>query len=651
MCADVRYSHFIEGDLPMEKEHGFTQREEWRDYFQAYFDRIRSIEKLPSFSLYSSENKEQWLSMYKERSVRLRAMYLENEEYFERHIYWFAKHNDCWEEAVAAPLLDNLFRNCMRMEDIEIAQKSAESLYRYYEAAGNEVAMMKCMLIFLTNMIMLDFPHNKRQILDLSSQAIDIYERHYNELNEEEKSLGLSLYDCESNACGEYAAFEPFISTDEIIARYHQRMSRIDTFISEENMELDVNLIVPYLRVCWQSSFASMPIKYPAMELTPIQIKEFLAVSEQMAAEENEDSGIARHVKICILKLMLRQRLHDVSDDQVMCELLKLQEMLPDPTLVYDNELIDTFQLLCCSMNNMTLTDKRYEEAVKGILQILLKAYMTLPSNNYVEHVMDNTIFIYTFPLLNYLPYEQVVKSTLFLTIFRQPQTAVHTVMVSKMAVAIIKEMIHQIPEAFLGLGCFSNVSRVKAREKELIDYIEIGAMLHDIGKILSSNVINMQYRKLIDLEFEAIKLHPVTSGEILKQVSVISNYYDIAVGHHKSFDGKRGYPESFDNTASKQKVFIDLITICDTLDAATDNLGRNYTKNKQLVEVLKELEAEKGTRYSDVIVNVLLNSPTLQQELQNILNLREEIYIHVFELIQKETDFFPEDEETEVLC
>lgn len=635
----------------MEKKHGFTEREEWRNHFQAYFDRIRSVEKLPSFSLYSSENKEQWLSMYKERSARLRAMYLESEEYFGRHIYWFIKNNDCWDEDVAAPLLNNLFRNCMRMEDIEIAQKSAESLYRYYSMAGNEVAMMKCILIFLTNMIMLDFPHYKRQILELSSQAIDIYERHYHELNEEEKSLGLSFYDCESNACGEYATFEPFIDVNELIKRYHRRMARIDTFINEENMELDVNLVVPYLRVCWQSSFASMPIKYPDMKLTPIQIKEFLAVSEQMAAEEDEESGIARHVKICIQKLMLRHRLHDVSDEKVMVELLKYQEILPDPTVEYDNELIDTFQLLCCSMSNMTLFDQRNAEAVKGILQILLKAYMTLPSNNYVEHVMDNMIFIYTFPLLNYLSYDQVVKATLFLTVFRQPQTAIHTVMVSKMAVAIITEMIHQIPEVFLELGCFSDASQVKEHEKDLIGYIEIGAMLHDIGKILSSNVINMQYRRLIDLEFDAIKLHPVTSGEILKQVNTLSCYYDIAVGHHKSFDGKKGYPTDFDNTASKQKVFIDLITICDTLDAATDYLGRNYTNYKQLAEVLKELDAEKGTRYSDHIVNMLLNSPKLQQDLQDILNQREKIYIHVLELIQSETDFFPEYENTEVLC
>ena len=34
----------------MEKEHGFTEYEEWAEYFKIYTDRILSIEKLTSFS-------------------------------------------------------------------------------------------------------------------------------------------------------------------------------------------------------------------------------------------------------------------------------------------------------------------------------------------------------------------------------------------------------------------------------------------------------------------------------------------------------------------------------------------------------------------------------------------------------------------------
>ena len=146
-----------------------------------------------------------------------------------------------------------------------------------------------------------------------------------------------------------------------------------------------------------------------------------------------------------------------------------------------------------------------------------------------------------------------------------------------------------------------------------------------------------MQYRRLIDLEFEAIKLHPISSGEILKQIPTIADFYDIAVGHHKSYDGQKGYPIDFDNLHSPQKLFIDLITICDTLDAATDNLGRNYARTKQFKEVLEELNSEKGSRYSDSIVDLILNDDELQIQLEELLNSREESYRQVFEIIDSE--------------
>ena len=41
-----------------------------------------------------------------------------------------------------------------------------------------------------------------------------------------------------------------------------------------------------------------------------------------------------------------------------------------------------------------------------------------------------------------------------------------------------------------------------------------------------------MQYRRLIDLEFEAIAASE-GSGEI-QQIPTIADFYDIAVGHHK---------------------------------------------------------------------------------------------------------------------
>ncbi|MEE1464404.1 MAG: hypothetical protein UF734_02105 [Clostridium sp.] len=66
-----------------------------------------------------------------------------------------------------------------------------------------------------------------------------------------------------------------------------------------------------------------------------------------------------------------------------------------------------------------------------------------------------------------------------------------------------------------------------------------------------------------------------------MNQIPQLKCYHDIAVGHHKSFDDLSGYPKEFHTSQSRQKILIDLISICDSLDAATDYLGRNYAKSK----------------------------------------------------------------------
>ncbi len=76
-------------------------------------------------------------------------------------------------------------------------------------------------------------------------------------------------------------------------------------------------------------------------------------------------------------------------------------------------------------------------------------------------------------------------------------------------------------------------------QEQEEIYY---SGLLHDVGKIrVPVDVINKP-GKLTDEEFEMIKIHPVTSYRILKDISENSL---IAVGakfHHERYDG-RGYP------------------------------------------------------------------------------------------------------------
>lgn len=81
----------------------------------------------------------------------------------------------------------------------------------------------------------------------------------------------------------------------------------------------------------------------------------------------------------------------------------------------------------------------------------------------------------------------------------------------------------------------------------------------------------------------------------------------------------------------------IDIISICDSLDAATDYLGRSYARTKTLSQVLGELQAGSGTRYSSHVVNLISDSPKLQSELEQfLLHHREDVCLEVYQKIKQ---------------
>ena len=101
-----------------------------------------------------------------------------------------------------------------------------------------------------------------------------------------------------------------------------------------------------------------------------------------------------------------------------------------------------------------------------------------------------------------------------------------------------------------------------------------------------------------------------------MQNLKAFEPYYDIMLGHHKTYDGKGGYPVQFDNTASPYRIIIDWITIADCTDAATDILGRNYARGKGFYDLLGELSEAKGTRYNPDIVELLEKSEELCEKL-----------------------------------
>jgi len=214
--------------------------------------------------------------------------------------------------------------------------------------------------------------------------------------------------------------------------------------------------------------------------------------------------------------------------------------------------------------------------------------------------------------------FENITEFISFLqTIFvhREITSAIHFSMVSNLSAICLSHMLEKQPELFVSKK-YPTVDEVLKNRTEIIHYCKYAGILHDIGKLARTNLINLHFRRITDKEFQYISEHTTLGAKIVDGIDFLEQFRDVILGHHKFFDGSKGYPDSYDNLQSDYKIFVDLISICDTIDTSTDYKGRNYAEKKTFDDILIELRT-MDTRYSPQLVNLINQDEPLKEELR----------------------------------
>ena len=234
--------------------------------------------------------------------------------------------------------------------------------------------------------------------------------------------------------------------------------------------------------------------------------------------------------------------------------------------------------------------------------------------------------------LIKYLSDETRIEFVMELNVATQVTTYAHSTHVARLAEAMMKAIIRHQRELLVGKLGITSKWQVRLHQRQLIHFIIHAALCHDIGKNSIVSVVNNDYRQLSDEERRIIRMHPRMGLKYLKISQKLKFYYDITLGHHRWYNGKGGYPNDFDNTKSPYRFMIDIITLCDCMQAATERVGRNYKQEKSFEKVMEELRKGAGTRYNPDLVKLIDDIPELYKELERIAiygwpNIYYEIY------------------------
>jgi HD-GYP domain-containing protein (c-di-GMP phosphodiesterase class II) len=133
------------------------------------------------------------------------------------------------------------------------------------------------------------------------------------------------------------------------------------------------------------------------------------------------------------------------------------------------------------------------------------------------------------------------------------------------------------------------------------LEAIEIGALVHDVGKVGVPEAILNKPGPLDDAEWEVMKRHPVVSDFILKDVDLHPFVRQAARWSHERFDGA-GYPDGL--RGEEIPIAARLVFVADAWDALTSD--RPYRPRRTSGEALVEIRRNAGTQFCPTVCDAL---------------------------------------------
>lgn len=137
--------------------------------------------------------------------------------------------------------------------------------------------------------------------------------------------------------------------------------------------------------------------------------------------------------------------------------------------------------------------------------------------------------------------------------------------------------------------------------ESDMVD-VELGALLHDLGRSAILNDVVQSPRPLDAGERAVVQTHPTIGRDILKDIPGLEAAADIVWTHHERPDGA-GYPRGL--AADQIPIGARVIMVCAAYDAMTQD--RPYRRGLSSRAACEELRRCAGQQFFPDVVNAFV--------------------------------------------
>jgi putative nucleotidyltransferase with HDIG domain len=147
---------------------------------------------------------------------------------------------------------------------------------------------------------------------------------------------------------------------------------------------------------------------------------------------------------------------------------------------------------------------------------------------------------------------------------------------------------------------------------------VELGAILHDVGKVRVPEPILNKPGPLDEAEWAVMKKHPEVGEHILAPIQLLRPILPIVRHHHERWDGT-GYPDGL--SARAIPIGARIVAVCDAYRAMTED--RPYRRGLPEPEKRQQLEQGAGSQFDADCVAALLRVLDRREQAAEVLILR----------------------------
>ena len=133
---------------------------------------------------------------------------------------------------------------------------------------------------------------------------------------------------------------------------------------------------------------------------------------------------------------------------------------------------------------------------------------------------------------------------------------------------------------------------------------LDVGAILHDVGKVGVPDKVLAKAGPLDAEEWRAMRQHPAIGAQILQNVPFLVPALEVVANHHERWDGT-GYPLGLRGEAIPLAGRI--VAVADAFDALTTD--RVYRGRRTIATAVDEVQACSGSQFDPVVVEAFLRA------------------------------------------